>query len=466
MFSDFARQLAQKIGNAQGVQIGRALNFGQIGDMITVQIDGQRTTKQFRAATPVNSHAVIIMGDQVFCESAPRVLRTEAREFLKVRPQKRGVILEKPRRIKWLLASIKESTNELILRIGGQTKEPRIILTLPYNVNNNRLFEVYPVAAEESNSYFSFHLNNTGPSDNDWVLSYGKFVVNTYTNNGVPPWQNSRTVTLYKVTPAGTEEILTETVVHRVDDAFAVSRTDYKYEYFPVGFGGWLAQDAVTTYSPTVQTVADQRLLWNGATYTAEFTQTGDSYSGNSIVAPGQTRTISGDIAARTFESYTAIPPLISSTGSTGIGSYTKFFPGNNPAGCFNGSFTQLRNTWIVQGVSTVFTPINCALGGTYWRNDRNDIANFYAGNSSVLPTVKDDVTYALLKSDGSRIVYSIDEILFSGSRDMLVQRWALNNGIRQANWKKTQMYGFVLPDDESSVLGYDRFTMQIQYHP
>ena len=229
MFSDFARDFARKFQNAQGVQIGRALNFGQIGDIITVQLEGQNTTKQFRAATPVNSHSVIVMGDAVFCESAPRVLRTETKEFLKVRPKPEGLILPKIGNVKWLVLTT-ESTN-LHAYIGGSFPQERVFtLPLPSGTELKPSFsQTYTTAP----FYFNFSLDNSGNKKDDWVAMYGY---------AEPLGGGVFNITLYRRTKNQVESY-SETIT----GAFPSESTS-SYNYKTTGGAGlWLAFITVTT---------------------------------------------------------------------------------------------------------------------------------------------------------------------------------------------------------------------------
>jgi len=139
---------------------GRALQSGNAGQTIFVNVEGSFVSKPFICAESIASDEVVVMGDRVFPLNPTRTVLTRTNEYSRFRPL--GVPVETGK-VKMLFSRVIES--ERVFLVGGDREEPIEILRLP----------VADTVSDGVNT-FAAYISNTGTGEDDWIvgLLYGR----------------------------------------------------------------------------------------------------------------------------------------------------------------------------------------------------------------------------------------------------------------------------------------------------
>lgn len=355
----------------------------------------------------------------------PAVQRDDGQWFLKNRSHQpiRAIDEDEPSiadlYAAWMLVTATDN-DILNVRVGGFAA-PTIAFTLPFGVGYGTQ-DFYSINALTAGVtyYFSFRIDMLSQSENDWIISYGKVVVNTQ-SGFTPPWTSSRTVTLYKVTPAGGEEtILTETITQE-------SLGSGNYQYYPAGYGNWWKIERSFLGNDFSET---RTLYWNGEIYsdTAYFNDSPTSWTGNTPVLLNVSRT--NNYTDTSGVAFVGDPPLISASGITSFG-YLLDSNGSNPSSYKNYLVTANTNSFI-------------------------------DGYSSFSYSINDDGVYSV-KYNGLPIVQS-DYIGTPGEIDLSIDYYNLSGDLTP-DYAEGKITGFVIPEDEYAVYPYDRLLTPISFY-
>jgi hypothetical protein len=369
--------------------------------------------------------------------------------------------------IKWLITT--KTSDSLIVRIGGQTEEPSIALTLPsddiyydYRTNYQRNL-VGPSWYVGVTYYFGFKLDLTGTEEDDWIISYGTFTIDEYTaeEGDRQNVRNVRTVNLHKVTPGSNTIVYSDTVEAGTNTGgYPVSW--YVYDFYPTGYGGWMKWEDYNTVRSILGTDSrserTETLYFNNTETSAFWTQEEDlrePVTGDSVVAVGRTRTNSGyytDLPGQPgtadLQAYYNVAPLIDSSGDVGTGVYVDLV-------------IDEQSTYIANGNSTVYT------GTTFL--DPENLIDFY--ESSVLPTLTSSELFIISKTSGidmsaRKFSSSISELLFNGELEVSIHKWDVSTGDYTQDYETASFFGFTIPDGETHVYTYTKSTLQLYFYP
>lgn len=234
--------------------------------------------------------------------------------------------------VRWLLVTERPAEGKLILRIGGNTDQPTEILSLPFAPNDTYSSRYPATVAQGVRCYFAFKLDLTGGEEDGWIISYGLTTGSLLTiATATTPWRNIRSVTLHKVTPAGSEIILHESHETVQNERF--------WQYYPVGYGNWLRSAATVSHSGSgdgfvrTETHVDTMYFdgsqsastWTYSLHKSDPAQQYFKWGGQQLVRPQVTR--QNSYAAYKGESYSYEPPLISQDGGVAIGPHIRYQP-------------------------------------------------------------------------------------------------------------------------------------------